>query len=261
MINNSEFLIGEVPEYYVYGYFDKDDVPFYIGMGKGKRITNHLRKSVRVKYKQGTLFYNKLEKMIESKEFFSYRKIKENLTIKEAITIEVFLIKAIGRRDLKKGPLCNLTNGGEGHKGYVKSKELKERISKWGKGKKLSEEHKRILREVNLGKKHSEETKRKISAVQKGIPKPKKPESIPNYIKAARKRANDPEYIKKCKIRQRKRFGIKVEQLDLYNNLIKVWDNQIDAAEYVKGRGDRIIEVCKGKRSKHKEYKWRYYDK
>ncbi len=66
----------------------------------------------------------------------------------------------IGRSDLNKGPLCNLTDGGEG-------------IS----GKRLSEEHKRKISEKSklqgwnkgrLGMPHDEETKQKISKANKG---------------------------------------------------------------------------------------------
>lgn len=239
-------------------YYDENLIPFYVGMGHGNRITNHLRASIR--NHRPTLFYNKLNKMIKNNIPFTYKKVRKNININQAIETEKVLIKLIGRRDLNKGPLCNLTNGGEGHKGYIKSEELKKRISKWSKGKKLSEEHKEAISKYNLGKKHSEKTKDKISKAQKGIPKPKPKESIPNYIKAAKKRSSDPEYIKKLKLRKREVHGKKVIQIALDDKLVKIWNNHIDAAEYINGRSDRIVDVCKNKRKNHKKYKWKFYN-
>jgi len=44
-------------------------------------------------------------------------KVRENLSEDEAFTVEVALIAAIGRQDLGRGPLLNLTDGGEGATG------------------------------------------------------------------------------------------------------------------------------------------------
>ena len=41
-------------------------------------------------------------------------KMFENLSYEDAIRIEIEIIYKIGRFDLKKGPLVNLTDGGEG---------------------------------------------------------------------------------------------------------------------------------------------------
>lgn len=68
-----------------------------------------------------------------------------------AFCCEIDLIATIGRRDLGKGPLCNLTNGGDGAVGYIHTEESKQKMSKSQKG--------RIV---------SDETRQKISKVQKG---------------------------------------------------------------------------------------------
>jgi len=263
MINNSLFKLREVQDYYVYGYFDKNEIPFYIGMGKGRRITAHLKESVRKKYRKKLFFYNKLEKIIKTRENFSYRKIKTNLTINEAKIVERFLIKSIGRRDLKNGPLCNLTDGGEGHSGYKRSEESKKAAGDRLRGKKLSKEHKEKISRAGRGRKVSEETRLKISKSQKGVLKgPVRKECIPNFKRAAQKRLNTPGYNEKHLKALRNLYAYKVIQLDMNNNIIKIWDNQYNACDAIKGGKVRgIKEACEGKRSHHKGYKWKYYDK
>jgi len=77
----------------------------------------------------------------------------------------------------------NLTDGGEGTLGHVKSEETRRKLSAsmkgkntWSRGCKLSEETKRKLSEVRIGEKnhfygckHSEETKLKLSKFRLGI--------------------------------------------------------------------------------------------
>lgn len=123
MINNSLFKVPEIPnfhpivdKYYVYMYYDKYKIPFYIGMGKLDRVTQHLYKR-KSKDKLHLFFYRKLNKMISRNEKFYYKIILKNLSRNEAITAEQILIKLIGRRDLHQGPLCNLTDGGAGSLG------------------------------------------------------------------------------------------------------------------------------------------------
>lgn len=50
-------------------------------------------------------------------------------------TNEIFLIKLYGRRDLNKGSLVNLTNGGDGAPGKITPQHVKDKISKALKGK------------------------------------------------------------------------------------------------------------------------------
>lgn len=98
-------------DYYVYAYIDpRNGEPFYIGAGRGKRAWIHLTIC-----KQGsTHFYNKLRKLLDAGVEPIVYLIVENVTKKQAFQIwEPFFIKAIGRRELKTGSLCNLTDGGE----------------------------------------------------------------------------------------------------------------------------------------------------
>lgn len=112
--------------YYVYGYYT-NNIPIYIGRGKDNRAYNHLKLCYRTD-KKHLYFYNKLRKLIENKENIEIKIIKENLSFNESKYIEEILIEFCGRKDLRKGTLYNLTDGGEGAKGYKCSDEKIERM-------------------------------------------------------------------------------------------------------------------------------------
>ena len=114
------------PGKFVYGEFQFDFEPFYIGKGFSKRELDHLKiaKSYKLaKNCQNGHIINKIRKILKLGFEPKIIKSKENLTEKEAFVLEKRLIKTIGRFDLKKGPLTNLTNGGDGLSGFILSKE------------------------------------------------------------------------------------------------------------------------------------------
>jgi len=79
---------------YVYAYLRDDRTPYYIGKGVGNRYKNP---------------HNVTVPPADRIQF-----IKENLTDREAIKLEIELIAKYGRKDLGTGILRNLTDGGEG---------------------------------------------------------------------------------------------------------------------------------------------------
>lgn len=78
-----------------------------------------------------------------------------------------------------------------------------------------------------LGKSHSEETKKLIG------------ENSPKNGKPAYNR-------------------IKVQQLTLTGELIKIWDSIFEAEKGTNSISSKISAVCKGKRQKHNSFKWKY---
>jgi len=100
-----------------------------------------------------------------------------NLSWDSACQMEIRLIKELGRRDLKKGRLINMTDGGEGHqnpsketrikssllnKGKVISSEVRLKISNKLKGKRPSSLTKKKMSKSHLGLKHSSRAREKM---------------------------------------------------------------------------------------------------
>jgi hypothetical protein len=89
-------------EYYVYILTDpRNNLPFYVGKGKGKRALSHLKetKNTTINVRK----YNKIQSIIGDGliPLISYHSI--NLTEKEAYNLETDLIKQYGRKDYDEG--------------------------------------------------------------------------------------------------------------------------------------------------------------
>lgn len=159
--------------FYVYVYLDLQNIPFYIGKGYGKRylVERHIRGG-------NKLLAHKILKIgIESVIIkFLFTNLPEDLAFEQ----EEYWISYYGRRDLGKGPLCNLTNGGDGPFGQVFSIETRQKMSL-----------------VKLGKHHSEETLQKMSKAHKGCLVSEKTKS---KIGTANKNFSDEQEIEICKL-------------------------------------------------------------
>ena len=143
-------------EYYVYAYLRRDGTPYYIGKGKGRRITGPHTVSI-------------------PKDLTRIVMLETNLLEKDAIDIEIKLIKQYGRKDLGTGILHNRTDGGDGISGYAHTDVAKQKISKANSGRQSSMKGKKNpgLSKALKGKKQSPEHIAKLSAIRKGKPNPK----------------------------------------------------------------------------------------
>lgn len=129
--------------FYIYAYLRKSDLtPYYIGKGKGERAwQRHSQCNA-----QPPKDHSKIVIM------------ESNLTELGALALERFYIRWYGRKDSGTGILRNLTDGGDGVTGIIRSEETLKRMSESQSGDK----------HWFYGKKHSAETKEKISQMKIG---------------------------------------------------------------------------------------------
>jgi hypothetical protein len=110
---------------------DKNE-PFYIGIGTD------------IEYKRAYNFYNRSNhwKNIINKTQYEVEILLDDLTWEEACQKEIEFITLYGRKDLNKGTLVNLTDGGEGFLGYKHTQNAKDVISQklLGKSKHTQEQ-------------------------------------------------------------------------------------------------------------------------
>ena len=107
-------------KYYTYIYFNPNNmIPFYVGMGKGRRKFSHLKDAISNPTPvSGQHKLNTIRKILREGKEPIINVIDENLSKEQAIELEMFLISFLGRKDLGTGPLTNLTKGGDGFTGW-----------------------------------------------------------------------------------------------------------------------------------------------
>ncbi len=107
---------------YLHKRLDTNEV-FYVGIGNDYRPY--------VKDSRSKWWHN-----IVNKVRYEVDVIEKGLTWDSACLIEIALISFFGRRNLGKGTLVNMTDGGGGAKGWIPSSKTRANISKALKGKK-----------------------------------------------------------------------------------------------------------------------------
>lgn len=239
---------------YVYGETEFDFEPFYVGKGMGARCYEHLYEcNLNGKIIVNEFKNNIIKKIIkETNQLPIIIKIKENLSEQEAFNLEVKMIKIIGRRNLGKGPLTNLTDGGEGGYIHIWTYEEKERlrkntifknrefIEKYVKGNNRGDPTKLIelnksfrgkTLEERFGEKKAKTIKNKISKILKGLKKPQ------SYID---------KLVKRCS----KRWKI-----ILPNTEEQIITNLSEYCRQHKLDQGAMVRVSQGKRNHYKNYK------
>ena len=275
-------------KYYVYAYLDEslkieeeycgiyfEYRPIYIGKGKNRRMYDHFKDRKRFK----SMFYNKLNKMIENSETPLIIKIKEFDIEEDALSFEKELIFEI--KNIKNGGyLYNISEGGiGGMSGYKHTEESKQKMSESRKGKKQNEEWIINRAKTRIGVKSSDETKEKLSIkrrlrVTTDETRKKMSESqkgkvlseehkdkirISNLGKIVSEETKEKQSIAKIGKPTWNKGTIKdiILQIDIDGNIIKEWDNLIELEEYGYQKSN-VINVCVGKRKSHKGFKWVY---
>lgn len=171
-------------KYYVYHHYRKDTGEiFYVGVGHSKRAYS--------KQSRNNYWHN-----IVNKCGYTIKIVKQDLTWEEACKEEKRLIKLYGRKDLGLGTLVNMTDGGDGTIGVVRSDEYKKNISirmkkqnakegnpcygLYGKehpayGNTFNEEQRKTISNNQMGEKnsfygktHTEETKKNMGLKRRG---------------------------------------------------------------------------------------------
>lgn len=102
---------------YVYGLRGEYGGLIYIGVGKGNRMFEHMRRARRGEIGNGSRAKGQyLIDCVTNCIAVDPYKIAENLTIDEACALEIEIIELLGRRDLGTGDLLNANAGGFGCK-------------------------------------------------------------------------------------------------------------------------------------------------
>jgi hypothetical protein len=158
------------PGNYKYGDFSFEFEPFYIGKGRNHRYRTHLLKVRRDNYKNLPK-YHVIKKILNMGLEPIIIKYKEDLSEKDSFLLEKNMIESIGRKDIGKGPLRNLSNGGEGNGERKFTDEHRMNLSLSRKGKNsdkqmenLKKIHQRMIgNKRTLGFKFSDESKKKLA--------------------------------------------------------------------------------------------------
>lgn len=210
---------------YSYGEYHFEYEPFYVGKGVNDRYLTHLRIANGTRKGKNNLIISKIKSILSDGYEPIIIKIEENLTKENYSDKEINAINIIGKVIENKGPLLNITDGGDGgitwsgdhHNkgkkleeivGVEKSIELKKQFSinasirfsgegnpMYGKRGKLSPIY--GDKNINYGKERNREVKNKISNTLKKYNENLSPIEKEIIIEKIRKTINNtPQEIK-----------------------------------------------------------------
>lgn len=154
--------------YYTYIYYDpsRANEPIYIGKGKANRAWDHINTLHR--QKKHPLKHRLLHMLTIgiSPIIGIYAGLDEEF----ALLLEEELIQKFGRKDLGLGTLLNLTNGGEGISGCIRSEDTRRKIAiaNIGKDRTHTSVSKEKISRSCLGRKDTVLTREKKSRISAG---------------------------------------------------------------------------------------------
>jgi hypothetical protein len=214
---------------YLYRHIRTDDnQPFYIGIGEditGKEGVFKRAHELTNRNKHWQNIVNKTEYKIEI--------ILDDLSWIEACSKEIEFISLYGRSDLNKGPLVNLTDGGEGKKGTIDTLET------------------RLKKSISAQKPKSTSWKISQSLSRKGKPRGILPWLIDNHERS--------EKIRQSKINKPSLKKLKVLQFDKNMNFLQEFPSITEASKFVNiSNQSAVCECCQGKRKSAYGFIWKY---
>ena len=162
--------------WYVYIYFNplhlvnNQPSPFYVGKGAGNRDLAHALPG-NLKNDKNKHKVNTIKKIFSAGEEPIVIRVFETDDEEAALREEIRLITFLGRADLGRGPLTNLTDGGEGQAGKIVSEKTKSLLSLKSAQAHASGKLKTntlAWQSAGLLKAHSPEGRKKSAEVRKG---------------------------------------------------------------------------------------------
>lgn len=210
---------------YIYLVKNQQNKIVYIGQQIGTKSINE--------YKGSGLLLNRAYKKYGENYF--KREIVEYCDIAELNHKEILYIK---QYNTKFPHGYNLTEGGEGMKGYKYLPEQCFNISKAKTGQKYPKEHGEKIRQAKLGKKQNQETINKIIQT-----KASKHNIQPNL-----------NLKNQCKSNSQK----SILQYDLQDNLLNEYQSAQEAGRCLGKSGNQIADCAAGRQKTAYGYKWEY---
>jgi len=210
---------------YIYLVKNQQNRIVYIGQQIGTKSING--------YKGSGLLLNRAYKKYGENYF--KREIIEYCNIDELNDKEKLYIK---QYNTKFPHGYNLTEGGDGMKGYQYTNDQKQNISKSKVGQKYPKEHGEKIRQSKLGKKRDQNTINKIIQT-----KASKHNIQPNLNLKGQYKSNSQKLV---------------FQYDLQDNLLNEYQSAQDAGRCLGKSGNSIADCAAGRQKTAYGYKWKY---
>ena len=235
-----------VKDYYVYIHRRAHDkAVFYVGKGCGYRAWSNLR--------------SEFWKRTVAKYGYEVEIVISGLQEWAAFEFEQSLIAYYGRRNIKQGLLINLTDGGEGNVGVIRSESSKRKMSELMRELHLDPEIKRKhsagMRRANA---KPEVIARRSEATKRSHSRPEVRQRISENITAARARPEVRASYVEANLGGRNPRARRVRCVDTG----EVFDCLRDASRWLHSVGKRgcVTSVVNGKNDTAGGYHWAYAD-